>query len=246
MNDVSRDRTGNEQTSPRGGGFGRGELSRFPAALDRRSTGHSSRAPLPQFSAQLREMGSAGISRPSAGEWKRACAPARNSLRKESPRLAWTVGPWTMCAWARTDNRSPTPFAIATNAPWKRRARCTRRISPDRLYELTGVQILPLNTLYQLYADRNAEQNLPWVNLPEFLLHHLGGSRVSEYTNATHTQLLDVKDQAWCAEIFDSRRLDMSAAPPLVQPGTDLGRLQGDLCFPACLPRHSADRARLP
>jgi rhamnulokinase len=103
------------------------------------------------------------------------------------------------------------------------------RISPDRLYQLTGVQILTLNTLYQLYADRDTEQSLPWINLPEFLLHRLGGRRVSEYTNATHTQLLGVQGQAWCPEIFEATGLDLSAAPPLVRPGTDIGRLQGNL-----------------
>jgi len=103
------------------------------------------------------------------------------------------------------------------------------RISANRLYELTGVQILALNTLYQLRADRDAEQNLPWVNLPEFVLHHLGGRRVSEYTNATHTQLLGVKDLAWCHEIFAAAGLDSSASPPLVRPGTEIGRLQGGL-----------------
>ena len=103
------------------------------------------------------------------------------------------------------------------------------RIAPDRLYELTGIQILALNTLYQLRADGDAEQNLPWINLPEFLLHRLGGRRVSEYTNATHTQLLGVRDQVWSPEIFEAAGLDVSAAPPLVNPGTDIGQMQGHL-----------------
>ena len=103
------------------------------------------------------------------------------------------------------------------------------RISPERLYELTGVQIIPLNTLYQLRADSPAEQHLPWINVPEFLLHRLGGKRVSEYTNGTHTQLLSVQDHAWSPEIFAAAGLDLSAAPPLVQPGTDLGAVQGDI-----------------
>jgi rhamnulokinase len=94
---------------------------------------------------------------------------------------------------------------------------------------LTGIQILALNTLYQLRADSDAEQNLPWINLPEFLLHRLGGRRVSEYTNATHTQLLGARDQAWRPEIFAAAGLDVSAAPPLVNPGTDIGQLQGPL-----------------
>jgi len=103
------------------------------------------------------------------------------------------------------------------------------RISPDRLYQLTGVQILALNTLYQLRADGNAQQNLPWINLPEFLLHRLGGRRVSEYTNATHTQLLGTEDHAWSPEIFAAAGLDVNTAPPLVNPGTDIGQLQGPL-----------------
>jgi rhamnulokinase len=103
------------------------------------------------------------------------------------------------------------------------------RIAPERLYQLTGAQIITLNTLYQLSADRHEDQNLPWVNLPEFLLHRLGGRRVSEYTNATHTQLLNVQDHSWSAEIFEAAGLDISAAPPLVKPGTDLGQLKGTL-----------------
>lgn len=103
------------------------------------------------------------------------------------------------------------------------------RISTSRLYELTGVQILNLNTLYQLHADRRTEQSLPWINLPEFVLHRLGGRRVSEYTNATHTQLLSVRDHTWCPEIFVAAGLDIGAAPPVVNPGTDIGRPQGEL-----------------
>jgi rhamnulokinase len=117
------------------------------------------------------------------------------------------------------------------------------RISPDRLYQLTGIQILALNTLYQLCADDDAEQNLPWINLPEFLLHRLGGRRVSEYTNATHTQLLGVRDQAWSSEIFEATGLDVSAAPPLVNPGTDIGQLQGPL---ASLPAFRSTRLIAP
>jgi rhamnulokinase len=121
------------------------------------------------------------------------------------------------------------PFCYRDQRTVESQSRVHSRISPDRLYQLTGVQILALNTLYQLCADGDAEQNLPWINLPEFLLHRLGGRRVSEYTNATHTQLLGVRDQAWSPEIFAAAGLDANAAPPLVNPGTDIGQLQGPL-----------------
>ena len=104
------------------------------------------------------------------------------------------------------------------------------RISPRRLYALTGAQILTLNTLYQLHADTgHIEQSFPWQNVPEFVLSYLGGRRVSEYTNATHTQLLDVRSQQWCEEIFEAARLDLKAAPPVVKPGSVVGQLQGPL-----------------
>lgn len=106
-----------------------------------------------------------------------------------------------------------------------------KRIPPDRLYELTGIQRLRFNTLYQLYADRlrGVDPGAPWVNLPEYILYRLGGRRVAEYTNATHTQLVSLGQQTWCGEIFDAVGLDITAAPPLVPPGTIIGRLQGSL-----------------
>jgi len=64
-------------------------------------------------------------------------------------------------------------------------------IPPVKLYELTGIQILSLNSLFQLYADKlsGVDAEFRWLNLPEYLTHLLGGEPVAEYTNATHTQL---------------------------------------------------------
>ena len=106
-----------------------------------------------------------------------------------------------------------------------------RQISPERLYALTGVQILPLNTLYQLHADgtNQIDKAVPWLNLPEFVLYQLGGKRVAEYTNATHTQLLSLETRRWCPEVFVAAGLDLGGAPAEVMPGSDLGRVEGAL-----------------
>ena len=119
------------------------------------------------------------------------------------------------------------------------------RIAPDRLYALTGIQILQLNTLYQLYADGvpGFDQSCPWVTLPEFILHWLGGRRVAEYTNATTTQMLDVQQKSWCREIFQAAGLDMAAAPPVAMPGTDVGQVKAPL---ASLPAFQATRLITP
>ncbi len=99
------------------------------------------------------------------------------------------------------------------------------------LYARTGVQIQPINTIYQLYADRRSgiPDSAPWVNLPEYILHWLGAPRVAEYTNATHTGLIDAETRGWSVEIFSAVGLDRGAAPEIVAPGTALGPPRDDL-----------------
>jgi rhamnulokinase len=104
-------------------------------------------------------------------------------------------------------------------------------ISPRRLYSLTGIQLLGLNTLYQLYADKLAGRStsVPWINLPEYVTYRLGGRRVAEYSNSTHTQLVRLGGQEWCEEIFQPLGLDLSAAPKIVPTGSIVGNLGGEL-----------------
>jgi len=116
------------------------------------------------------------------------------------------------------------------------------RISPERLRELTGIQLLRLNTLYQMAADDPTVKPLRWLNLPEYILYRLGGRAVSERTNATHTQMVAL-DGTWSAEIFAALDQPIAAAPTLVEPGTDLGQLQGEL---ASLPAFSNTRLIAP
>ena len=106
-----------------------------------------------------------------------------------------------------------------------------QRIAADRLYALTGIQVLPLNTLYQLYADSmtGVPGNLPWLNLPEYMLYRWGARPVAEYTNATHTGMVALDKQQWSEEVFAAAGLDRSAAPTIVAPGSIVGSLQGPL-----------------
>jgi rhamnulokinase len=104
-------------------------------------------------------------------------------------------------------------------------------LSPARLYSLTGIQILRINTLYQLYADKLSgyDPRLSWLNLPEFITYRLCGKRVGEYTNATHTGLVRLGTHSWCQEIFGELGLDVRSAPEIVPSGSLLGPLTGDL-----------------
>ena len=53
------------------------------------------------------------------------------------------------------------------------------KISADRMREITGIGILRINTLYQLYADSPEAKKLRWLNLPEYILYQLGARPVA-------------------------------------------------------------------
>jgi len=104
-------------------------------------------------------------------------------------------------------------------------------IAPERMAELTGVQQFRINTLYQLHADKLAAvpSGRRWLNLPEYMLYRWGAEPVAEYTNATHSQLIDLYARNWSREIFEAAELDLKAAPRIVPPGTLLGPMTGPL-----------------
>lgn len=102
-----------------------------------------------------------------------------------------------------------------------------KTLSPEALFARTGAQPLRINTLYQLLADTNT--HAPWVCLPEYVLYWLGGRRVAEYTNATHTGLIDPATGDWAEDLFRMLGIPREAAPPVVPAGATLGRVQGPL-----------------
>jgi len=123
------------------------------------------------------------------------------------------------------------PFCYRDERTIKAERSAHRKCSHERMRELTGIQIMRINTVYQLHADTLAElpEGQQWLNLPEYLLSHWGGARVAEYTNATHTQMVELYKKQWSREIFNALHLDLASAPKLVPPGTDVGKLSGPL-----------------
>jgi len=104
-------------------------------------------------------------------------------------------------------------------------------ISPLDLYQRTGVLPHRINTVCQLMADPSCsiDAHAPWVTMPEYILHWLGGRRVAEYTHATHTGLVNLATGDWDRDLFKLLDLPIGAAPPIVPTGTIVGRLQGPL-----------------
>lgn len=109
-----------------------------------------------------------------------------------------------------------------------------RRVPPEGLFARTGIQRLPINTLYQLVSLRQrgdpqlaAAETL--LLMPDLFHYWLTGRKVAEYTNATTTQLFDPRERRWATALLDELDLPARILPPVVTPGTVLGDLLPDV-----------------
>ena len=99
------------------------------------------------------------------------------------------------------------------------------------LYEETGIQTMPFNTLYQLYAQRRRQSELldgarRFLTLPDLLHYWLSGVAVNESTNASTTGLRNPRTADWSARVLDLLGLPRSLFSETVMPGTEIGGLQ--------------------
>ena len=133
--------------------------------------------------------------------------------------------------YVRLDANGPAianPFCYRDKRTLTAESALNSIISAERMREITGIQISPINTAYQLFANEPQHRTCPWLNLPEYILFWLGGRAVAERTNATHTQMVGL-DGTWSTEILRAIEESPASAAPIVEPGTDVGRLQGEL-----------------
>jgi rhamnulokinase len=104
--------------------------------------------------------------------------------------------------------------------------RAHARVSAEELYSVTGVQTMPINTVFQLLADAAAPRAERIALVPDLLSFWLSGELVNEVTNASTTGLLDARAGTWARGLIE--RLGLPAAPfagEPVEPGTTLGPL---------------------
>jgi rhamnulokinase len=105
------------------------------------------------------------------------------------------------------------------------------RVSRERIYDITGLQFLPFNTVYQLLALETSRSPLLEVTetlllMPDLFGWLLTGRRVCERTNASTTQLLDPRNGVWSDELCTKLGLPRTILPELIGPGTTLGPIR--------------------
>ncbi|HRR95905.1 MAG TPA: rhamnulokinase family protein [Candidatus Ratteibacteria bacterium] len=112
-------------------------------------------------------------------------------------------------------------------------------IPKEEIFEETGIQFMPINTLYQLYSTKkefpyiiNSTEKL--LFMPDLFNFFLTGKKFSEYTIATTSQmynsLLEGQDKAprgnWAYDIIEKLNIPVSILPEVISPGTFLGKME--------------------
>lgn len=105
-----------------------------------------------------------------------------------------------------------------------------RLIPTEELYQTTGIQVMPINTINQLYAARTHTPRLldaaeRLLMMPDLFNFWLTGNAVCEFTNATTTQLVNPSTRNWTSGLLDRLGIPSRLPAPILEPGSVVGTL---------------------
>jgi rhamnulokinase len=102
------------------------------------------------------------------------------------------------------------------------------RVPWPAVFAETGIQFMPINTLYQLAAEapERLARARQLLMIADAFNHHLGGSACAEVSLASTSQLYNPRTGTWSAALLDALALPARLFPKLVPSGTRLGRLR--------------------
>jgi rhamnulokinase len=108
------------------------------------------------------------------------------------------------------------------------------RVPRAEIYERTGIQFLPFNTLFQLLAiGLNTPRLLRTADrllfMPDLFTFWLTGNMATERTIASTSQMIDVRTGDWSVELLEKLDLPAHLTPPIEGTGSIAGPLWPDV-----------------
>jgi rhamnulokinase len=128
------------------------------------------------------------------------------------------------------DPRTEPPFAAVTGIPGG-----VAGVDAARLYAATGIAAQPINTVFQLMAERGSEllrAARHVLLVPDLMTYWLSGQLGTELTNASTTGLLDPRTMTWATEVADALGVPAGLFPPLRAAGQLAGPMSAPLSGP--------------
>lgn len=107
-------------------------------------------------------------------------------------------------------------------------------MSKEKVYDVTGIQFMNFNSIFQLYAMKRAGNSAlknaqKILFIPDALSYMLTGNMVCEYTIASTAQLLDPRTGQLDPRLLASVGLTQSKFGRMVNPGDLVGALTADV-----------------
>jgi len=104
----------------------------------------------------------------------------------------------------------------------------------EKVYDLTGIQVMNFNSLYQLYALKRDDNSLLEATteilfMPDALAYMLTGNKVVEYTIASTSQILNPRTKKFESLLLEKAGVSPSILGEIVMPGHTVGTLRDDL-----------------
>lgn len=119
--------------------------------------------------------------------------------------------------------------------------RAFEKISPEELYDITGVEIMEINTAFQLLYLKLCRENIlsgaqKILLTPDLLNFMLTGEMRAEMSIASTTGLMDAGTKKWSERVIHALGLPENIFPDIIPPGTEVGTLSEDICGELCVP----------
>ncbi len=116
-------------------------------------------------------------------------------------------------------------------------------IDPWALYEISGYQVIPFNTLLKLrWLHDNEPQALAeaehWLMMPGLFSMLLCGEHSLDATAAGTMMAIDMAQRRFADNLLDWAGIDASLFPPIIDPGTVVGRVSAEAAKATGLPEH--------
>ena len=166
-------------------------------------------------------------------DWDRICAEVEHGLTaalEAGPVASIGADGWAV-DYGLLDHRGrllspPYSYRDDRTNDWRAMA---ERIGVERLYGTTGVQLMAINTIFQVGAHDPEElgRAARLLLLPDLLVRRLTGFDGAERSNASTTALLDARTGAWSADLLAAVGLDPELLPPIVSAGEVVGSWRG-------------------
>ncbi|SFM01765.1 rhamnulokinase [Pelosinus propionicus] len=106
-----------------------------------------------------------------------------------------------------------------------------KQISLTDIYERTGIQLLHFNTLFQLYMHDKEELKKAHkiLLIPDYLYYRLSGKLISEKTNASTTQLMNLATKEYDNDLLNLIGVRREQFAMLTEPGASIGMMPASL-----------------